>query len=188
MMSDQPEIHDLLERCRHEDPAAMSRLVDLYGTRCYGYFYRLTGNRDTSEELLSELYIRLVEKISSFEGGSFEKWLFTIASNLFRDHLRKQYRQKRLLEQKARLLETDSSPDKEIDGALADRLEQGLKTLDADTAELVMLRFYGDLSFKELAEMRSEPIGTTLSKVHRGLKKLKEWMEQNDEGNTKTTE
>jgi len=50
-----------------------------------------------------------------------------------------------------------------------------------------MLRFYGDLSFKELAEMRSEPMGTTLSKVHRGLKKLKEWMENPNEGNPKTT-
>ncbi len=166
----------------------MSRLVDLYGRRCYGYFYRLTGNRDTSEELLSDLYVRLVEKISSFDGGSFEKWLFTIASNLFRDHLRKKYRQKRLLEQKAQFLETDNRPEKEIDGALSDRLQEGLKTLDADTAELIMLRFYGDLSFKELADMRSEPIGTTLSKVHRGLKKLKEWMDDAHERKQETTE
>ena len=48
-----------------------------------------------------------------------------------------------------------------------------LKKLDEDTVELLMLRFYGQLSFKELAELRAEPIGTTLSKVHRGLKKLR---------------
>jgi RNA polymerase sigma-70 factor, ECF subfamily len=41
----------------------------------------------------------------------------------------------------------------------------------------MMLRFYSDLSFKDIAEMRSEPIGTTLAKLHRGLKKLKENME-----------
>jgi DNA-directed RNA polymerase specialized sigma24 family protein len=41
-----------------------------------------------------------------------------------------------------------------------------------------MLRFYSELSFKEMAEMRGEPIGTTLAKVHRGLKKLRELMEQ----------
>jgi len=99
-MSDQTEIAELLQKCRQGNSAALGRLVDLYSARCYGYFYRLTGSRDSSEELLSELYIRLVEKISSFEGGSFEKWLFTIASNLFRDRLRKQYRQKRLLEEK----------------------------------------------------------------------------------------
>ena len=187
-MSDQPEIHDLLEECRQGNQAALGRLVDLYATRCYGYFYRLTSNRDTSDELLSELYIRLVEKMGLFEGGSFEKWLFTIASNLFRDHLRKQYRRKRLIEEKARLVESEISPPKEVDGELSDRLQQGLHRLDAETAELILMRFYGDLSFKELAEMRSEPIGTTLSKVHRGLKKLKEWMDDPNEGNTETTE
>jgi RNA polymerase sigma-70 factor (ECF subfamily) len=187
-MSDQPEIADLLEKCRQGNPAALGRVVDLYSARCYGYFYRLTGSRDISEELLSELYIRLVEKIDSFEGGSFEKWLFTIASNLFRDRLRKQYRQKRLLEEKARLMEIESGPDKDVDGEISDRLQQGLKNLDSETAELIMMRFYGDLSFKELAEMRSEPIGTTLSKVHRGLKKLKEWMEDPNEGNKETTQ
>jgi len=79
------------------------------------------------------------------------------------------------------LAEIESEPPRELDGALSDRLQQGLNRLDAETAELIVLRFYGDLSFKELAEMRAEPIGTTLSKVHRGLKKLKEWMEQSNE-------
>jgi DNA-directed RNA polymerase specialized sigma24 family protein len=41
-----------------------------------------------------------------------------------------------------------------------------------------MLRFYSQASFKEIAAMRSEPIGTTLSKLHRGLKKLQKLMEQ----------
>ena len=47
----------------------------------------------------------------------------------------------------------------------------------SDTAELITLRYYGQLSFKELAQLRNEPIGTTLSKVHRGVKKLREIME-----------
>jgi len=57
-------------------------------------------------------------------------------------------------------------------------LQIQLEKLDAETRELIMLRFYSQLSFKEMAEMRGEPIGTTLSKVHRGLKKLRERMEQ----------
>jgi DNA-directed RNA polymerase specialized sigma24 family protein len=53
----------------------------MYAGRCYGYFYRLTGDRDLSDELLSELFIKLVEKIGSYKGGAFESWLFKIASN-----------------------------------------------------------------------------------------------------------
>jgi RNA polymerase sigma-70 factor (ECF subfamily) len=51
-----------------------------------------------------------------------------------------------------------------------------LAKLDAGTRELIMLRFYSQMSMKEIAELRSEPIGTTLSKVHRGLKRLREMM------------
>ena len=64
----------------------------------YGYFYRLTGNRDTSNDLLSEVFVRLVEKIKSYDGGSFDLWLFKIASNIFYDHLRLQQRQKKFME------------------------------------------------------------------------------------------
>ncbi len=58
-----------------------------------------------------------------------------------------------------------------------DRLQVHLSRLDPDTRDLIMLRFYSELSFKEIAEHRSEPIGTALSKLHRGLKKLRELME-----------
>ena len=57
------------------------------------------------------------------------------------------------------------------------RHETQLDRLDADTRELIILCFYSQASFKEIAAMRSEPIGTTLSKLHRGLKKLRELME-----------
>jgi RNA polymerase sigma-70 factor (ECF subfamily) len=52
-----------------------------------------------------------------------------------------------------------------------------LKRLDSDTRELIIMRFYSQLSFKEIASVRSEPIGTTLAKTHRGLKKLRQLME-----------
>ena len=58
-----------------------------------------------------------------------------------------------------------------------DKLQVHLNRLDADTRDLILLRFYSELSFKEIAELRSEPIGTALSKLHRGLKKLRELME-----------
>lgn len=153
----------------------------MYSGRCYGYFYRLTGDRDLSDELLSELFIKLVEKIGSYKGGAFESWLFKIASNIFHDHLRGKQRRRRLLD--AHRLELEREPDLNEsrlsdDGPVRlDRLQGHLNRLDADTRELIMLRFYSELSFKEIAEQRSEPLGTALSKLHRGLKKLRDLME-----------
>jgi RNA polymerase sigma-70 factor (ECF subfamily) len=168
-------IVSIVARCQKGEHEAFHELVDLFASRCYGYFYRLSGNREISNDLLSELYIKLVEKIVSFKGESFEKWLFTIASNIFHDYLRSQYRQKRMLESKAREL-PEEDPKIKSGPEIGDKLQMYLGKLDDDTRQVILQRYYGDLSFKELAEMRKEPIGTTLSKTHRGLKKLRELM------------
>jgi RNA polymerase sigma-70 factor (ECF subfamily) len=174
------ESHDLariIVGCKGGNAQCFSQIVDMYSSRCYGYFYRLTGNNDISDELLSELFVKLVEKIGSYKGGSFESWLFKIASNIFHDHLRSKQRRKKLLEFQKTELESEITEPKRSDGELADRLRIQLARMDDDTRELIMLRFYSQLSFKEIAEMRSEPMGTTLAKTHRALKKLREFME-----------
>ncbi|NLK41343.1 MAG: sigma-70 family RNA polymerase sigma factor [Planctomycetes bacterium] len=174
-MANQQLSETFLERLKKRENSAFDELVDCYAGRCYGYFYRLCGNAEQSEEFVSELFVKLVEKIDTFDGGSFDKWLFTVASNLFRDHLRRQYRYKRLLDEAAdyQRSQIDESADQSSHEAISDRLQWALEKLDTDTAELLMLRYYSQVSFKDLAEMRNEPIGTTLSKVHRGLKKLR---------------
>ena len=180
-MTDNNELNEIVARCQNGDSKAYAEIVDMFGGSLYGYFYRLSGNSEVSNDLLSELFMKLVKKIGSYKGGSFKKWIFTIASNIFYDYLRFRYRQKRLLDGKAEtvgesVLELDSTAD------LRDELEHYLAKLDTDTAELLMLRFFGQLSFKELAEVRNEPIGTTLSKVHRGLKKMRGLMEESESG------
>jgi RNA polymerase sigma-70 factor (ECF subfamily) len=167
----------IITGCRRGDSESFSQLVDMYSGRCYGYFYRLTGNREVSDDLLSELFVKLVEKIKSYHGGSFENWLFRIASNLFYDYLRVKQREKKLLAFEKQQLELEKPPARQYDNERLDKLQVQLDNLDVDTKELIMLRFYSQLSFKEIAQMRSEPIGTTLSKMHRGLKKLRKLME-----------
>lgn len=173
----QHELEKLILKCKKGDPEAFEVLLSRFSGRCYAYFYRLTGRHDVSEELLSDLFIRLVRKIKSFDTGSFEKWIFTVASNIFRDYLRRHYRQKRLLKGKAELLRQDNGEQKKRP-EMYDKLDLALEKLDPETAEIITLRYYSELSFKELAELRGEPIGTTLSKVHRGVKKLRQIMDE----------
>ena len=176
-MAKSDDLARVVTGCKQGDAQCFSQVVDMYAGRCYGYFYRLTGNSDLSDELLSELFVKLVEKIGSYKGGSFEGWLFKIASNIFHDYLRSKQRRKKLLETQKKLLKSDVIEYKQSDDEQIEKLQKQLGRLDADTRELVMLRFYSQLSFKEIAEMRSEPIGTTLAKMHRGLKKLRGLME-----------
>ena len=170
------DLAQIIIGCKNRDSKCFSQVVDMYASRCYGYFYRLTGNNDLSDELLSELFVKLVEKIGSYKGGSFEGWLFKIASNIFHDYLRGKQRRKKLLDVQKRQIESQITEPKQSDNEQIDKLQIQLRKLDTDTRELIMLRFYSQLSFKEIAVIRSEPIGTTLAKLHRGLKKLRELM------------
>ena len=177
-MAKNDDLSLIVNGCKAGDSESFRRLVDIYAKRCYGYFYRLTGNRTVSDDLLSELFVRLVDKIGTYKGGLFEAWLFRVASNIFNDYLRDKQRQKKLIEISKDRLESASSVPGRCEAESIDKLQIQLGKLDSETRELIMLRFYSQASFAEIAKMRSEPIGTTLSKVHRGLKKLRTLMEQ----------
>ena len=176
VMYEKGDLDRIVQGCKAGDNESFSKLVDMYSNRLYGYFYRLSGNRDISDELLSELFVKLVVNIRSFKDGVFESWLFKVASNIFYDHLRARQREQRLLDAKKNELKLKTEP-KKTDDDNVDKLQRQLAMLDDETRELIMMRYYSQLSFKQIAQMRAEPIGTTLSKVHRGLKKLRELME-----------
>ncbi len=178
-MAKNDDLARIISGCKSGNAESFSEVVDIYAGRLYGYFYRLTGNREASDDLLSELFVKLVEKIRSFKGGSFEGWLFKIASNIFYDYLRDKQRRKKLFDvQKTEFEPEEMTYTNESGSDRIDELQRQLDRLDTDTRELIMLRFYSQASFREIAAMRSEPIGTTLSKLHRGLKKLQELMGQ----------
>ncbi len=179
-MSETEKLNEIISGCKQGNNEAFSKLIDLYSNRCYGYFYRLTGDATTANDLLSDLFLRLVERIGSFKGSSFNNWIFTVASNIFRDYLRQKYRRQKLLDAKKKQLQNETSK-RQPNSELADKLQENIAKLDADSAELLMLRYYGQLSFKELAEVRKVPVGTVLSKVHRSIKRLKELMDDGNE-------
>lgn len=167
----------IIDGCKAGSAEDFSQLVDIYSSRVHGYFYRLTGNSELSDELLSELFFKLVGKIGSYKGGSFDSWLFKIATNIFHDYLRSKQRRKKLHEAKKKQLESKITEPKRSESERIDKLQIQLEKLNDETRELIMLRFYSQLSLKEMAIIRREPIGTTLSKLHRGIKRLRELME-----------
>jgi RNA polymerase sigma-70 factor (ECF subfamily) len=175
-MVESNSLAEVISGCKGGDAECFSQIVDIYATRLYGYFYRLSGDSSVSDDLLSELFVKLVEKIGTYRGGSFDGWVFAMASNIFRDHLRFKQRQTRLMDEHSRRVRLRPvSAEDRVDEDI-DALQRALGELDADVRELIMLRYYSQLSFREIAELRNEPIGTTLSKVHRGLKRLRELM------------
>ena len=81
------------------DPAAYDVLVDQYAGRLFGFLLRLTGSRHDAEDLMQEVFLRVVRMIGHYDHhGRFEAWLFRIAMNLVRDRGRRASRPPRLVE------------------------------------------------------------------------------------------
>ncbi len=174
------DLEKVIAGCKARESECFSALVDAYSGKLYGYFYRLRGDKTIADDLLSEMFVKLIEKINKFKGGNFNGWIYTVASNVWHDWLRAIQRNAKALDaHKDRLeLQTRQQDHSSSDEYAFDRVNIELEKLDSETKELVIMRFYSELSFKEIAEIKRVPIGTVLSKVHRGLKKLRQLMEQ----------
>src|SRR6266498_726347 len=75
---------ELVAGLKANDDAAYREVVARFGDPLYGYIYSLTGDHHMSEDILSETYLRMVEKIDTytFYGAPFKAWLYRIAHNL----------------------------------------------------------------------------------------------------------
>ena len=75
---------ELVARLKANDDAAYREVVARFGDSLYGYIYSITGDHHLSEDVISETYLRMVEKIDSYTyyGAPFKAWLYRIAHNL----------------------------------------------------------------------------------------------------------
>jgi RNA polymerase sigma-70 factor (ECF subfamily) len=176
----------LLRRAQKRDPEALNKLVDRYSARVFGLLYRLTGSRETAEDLLQETFLRVVRTIGEYKhDGKFEAWLFRIAANLARDHARRVRRRGRPLTLEGAGRDDESGPmevaDPEQDGPsrellrkeAGERLGACLRELGEIDREIILLRHFSELSFREIAEILQIPLGTALARAHRALKRLR---------------
>jgi RNA polymerase sigma factor (sigma-70 family) len=172
--------------CQNGDQEAFERLFSFYRGPVYAYLVRTTGDRHLAEDLLQDVFLRLIQNVERYtESGRFEAWLFRIAANRVRDWARRKVHSERV----GAVGQTDdesrgpSVVDRPVEAPPEVRLvrreqtrllEAAMTTLESDERQVLMLRHYGDLSFREIADIMDSPLGTVLAKSHRALLKLRE--------------
>lgn len=173
------------------DATSFDCLVDAYAPRLFGFLYRLTGSRQESEDLLQEVYLRLVRMIEAYtHDGRFDAWLFRIAANLVRDRVRKVRRTGKFVsgagdagdDGNGSLIESIEAAEPEVERGLVmseemDALNRALAELPEAEREVITLRHFSQMSFKEIADATNVPLGTALARGHRGLEKLRRLMD-----------
>lgn len=165
---------------------AFDVLIDAFSKRLFGYFYRLTASRPEAEDLLQELFVRLVHAIRSYEHeGRFDAFLFRIATNLYRDRLRVQRRSGRPASldeleagERPAWPATAAAPQAHLERREQARLlDAAVQALPEHEREVVVLRHFSDMSFKDIAELLQAPLGTVLARAHRGLQRIRRALE-----------
>lgn len=187
----------VIRRARQLDPAAFDVIVDAYAGRLCGYFRRLLGRCNDAEDLVQEVFVRVVRMIPQFQDdGRFEAWLFRIATNLARDRIRERDRRPHVVglddvsrdgaseitDLKSQISDVKFEISNVTVGSgfdeteVTETLERAMDRLGDAEREVILLRHYGHLTFEEIAETMGTPLGTALARAHRGLGKLREWM------------
>ena len=134
--------------------------------RLYGAAYRLTGNPADAEDLVQETLLRAYRRFHLFVPGSnIKAWLLTILQNLRTDLLRKKGRSPALSELPEDGPAVEATQDKGLDSADVERL---LSKVPEPFREAVVLRDIEELSYDEIAKVLHTPIGTVMSRIHRG--------------------
>jgi len=170
-----------IARLRKGDPDAITDLVGRYQHRLYRFLVRMVGEPATAEDLFQQTWIRLMEKIGSYDARrSFEAWLFAIARNLAIDHLRRR-RAISLDEQD----ESGQAPMDRLTAGGRDALEQlldfergallaaAITELPAIHREVLTLRFEEEMKLEQIAEIAAIPLSTVKSRLHRALESLR---------------
>lgn len=152
------------------------RLVEHMSTRLYWGLRRMTGDGDHAEDLSQETLIRAYRALREYSPDRIgelrlEAWIWTIALNLGRNHLRDRSRRPTLVEAKAEPTSHDLEPPDTA--AWQARLAQ----LSAPQRTAVVLRHVVGLGIEEIAEATGRAEGTCKADIHRGLKKLRTIME-----------
>ena len=185
---DQQRLQATIAAAQSGSPEAYQALLESYWPRLYGYFLRAIGHHHDAEDLLGELGLKLVRQLKSYDDrGRFDQWLFRIAANMVRDRFRRRKVRPHVASLSAggdddspmsdRLVGNSVAVEHGLEAAEMSReLNEALDRLEGTTRQMILLRHFGEMSFKEIAEIYQCPVGTALARVHRGLKSLRRIM------------
>lgn len=178
--SERETLQAKLQLAAEGDELAWRDVVNTYSVRVFGLIRAQCSNADLAEEITQSTFCTLVAKIASYtELGKFEQWLFRIAMNRLRDEMRRRKRQARPVEDEtltalAGSVENETGGLGRHDPAEIIALRKAVAQLSDADQQIIHLRHFGGLSFKQIAEILEQPLGTVLARQHRALKKLHE--------------
>ena len=175
-----PGLAGVLAAAAQGDEVAWRRSVELYGRRGYALAKSRCKRADVAEEVTQAVFVTVASKLGSggySEQGRFEPWLFRVTMNRIRDEVRRIRRHATPTDPASLVHVSGEGPPQRTageDDASLGALRAAMDRLTEADREIIELRHHGGMSFKQMADLLGEPMGTLLARHHRALRKLKE--------------
>ena len=155
----------------------ISQLVDQHYESVFRFAYRLSGTSHEAEDISQQAFLDAQRKLDTLrDPDKVRAWLFMIVRNLYRRRIRDRVtRGEVALEVLADPVDQKRGGDERVERALdSESLQQVLNELPEEFRSVLLLFYFRELSYREIAEQLDVPIGTVMSRLSRGKKQLRE--------------
>jgi len=170
------------------DEKALGILISRHQTRIYSFIYSKINDRDVCDDVFQDTFIKVIKTLKANaynEEGKFLPWVMRIAHNLIIDYFRKNKKMPMLRETEEFSVfstMTDDVPNIEkqmITLQIETDLQKLIDELPEDQKQVLLMRMYQDLSFKEISEQTGVSINTALGRMRYALLNLRKVIEKN---------
>ncbi|HEX9981111.1 MAG TPA: sigma-70 family RNA polymerase sigma factor [Flavobacterium sp.] len=164
------------------DENALATLISRHQSKIYGFIYSKISDRDVSDDIFQDTFIKVIKTLKSNsynEEGKFLPWVMRIAHNLIVDHFRKNKKMPMFRETEEFSIfsiMSDNAPNIEsriITSQVESDLQRLIDELPPDQKEVLVMRMYQDMSFKEISELTGVSINTALGRMRYALMNLR---------------
>jgi len=174
--------YQLMERIQKDDMVSFNTLVNRYKNRLFNVLVKMLDSSESAEDILQETFLRVhLHKMSFDFRFAVSTWIYTIALNLARNELRRRKRVQFFdIEDFSNRLK---APEEKVDNSskLKAVLDKAVKKLPQKYRQAFVLRDMDQLSYEEIAQILSVPLGTVKSRVNRARNMLRNMLKPNME-------
>ena len=171
-----------IERALNQEQKAFNEIFNSYWDYLYNFQLKRTKNEELAEEISIMTFARAFDRIETFDSRyDFKTWLSTISKNIQIDLVRKKNKKSSLktvsISEDYDLSQINTQPSPEeilINNQSVETLRKIIKTLRQDYQKILRLRFFDDLSYKEISQKLDQPINTVKVKLLRAKNLLTE--------------
>ncbi|NHM07161.1 sigma-70 family RNA polymerase sigma factor [Flavobacterium sp. CYK-4] len=164
------------------DESALATLINRHQSKIYGFIFSKIADRDLTDDIFQDTFIKVIKTLKSNsynEEGKFLPWVMRIAHNLIIDHFRKNKKMPMFREtEEFSIFSIMSDGSHTIENQMiTEQVEKDLKKLieelPEDQKQVLVMRIYQDLSFKEISEITGVSINTALGRMRYALMNLR---------------